>query len=254
MNVLILLNLFFQIISIIPNWNLKNASENLLKGNTNTYTYTITLREMYELVGKLEKTITRTEGENIQIIHKNDLYIKEKGQNDTDFKKYENVNFENIESLYKLGSKILCPTGKHFPIKIGETLLEEITNSDIDTNKEWDLKCYRHNHGDGYFFTYFLLNERNQTYQLKNYNTYDKLTYLQLHQDLYDFKLVDKTASTDDAPYPICALVKWGGYIQYMATQYKFGTNMDRDQDDNKTLILAKAYTQGYFSNYSNYF
>ena len=78
MNVLILLNLFFQIISIIPNWNLKNASENLLKGNTNTYTYTITLREMYELVGKLEKTITRTEGENIQIIHKNDLSIKVK--------------------------------------------------------------------------------------------------------------------------------------------------------------------------------
>ena len=123
-----------------------------------------------------------------------------------------------------------------------------------EAKNEWDLKCYRHNHGDGYFFTYFLLNERNQTYQLKNYNTYDKLTYLQLHQDLYDFKLVDKTDSWNNAPYPICALVKWGGSIQYMATQYKFGDQMDRDTDINKTLILAKAYTQGYFSNYSNYF
>jgi len=55
MKALLFLNLLLSTLSIIPNWNLKNSSKDLL--TSNTYTYTITHREMYNLVGKLDKTI-----------------------------------------------------------------------------------------------------------------------------------------------------------------------------------------------------
>ena len=57
MVILIILNLFLSIISIIPNWNLENSAKNIL--TENSYTYTITHREMYGLIAKLNKTIVR---------------------------------------------------------------------------------------------------------------------------------------------------------------------------------------------------
>ena len=48
---LILLNLFFPIISVLPIWNLAKSSRELL--TSNSYTYTISHREMYSLKAKL---------------------------------------------------------------------------------------------------------------------------------------------------------------------------------------------------------
>ena len=62
------LTFFFSTKEIIPIWNLVSASEDIL--TTSTTTYTITHRNMYKLIGKLEKTITRdTEGKITQKIH-----------------------------------------------------------------------------------------------------------------------------------------------------------------------------------------
>ena len=49
---LILLNLFLLSISLIPNWNLKASSKDLLvsSSNINTYNYIVTHRLMYRLV------------------------------------------------------------------------------------------------------------------------------------------------------------------------------------------------------------
>ena len=60
MKVLIFLYLVLSTISIIPNWNLKDSSKDLLPTGTDTCTYTITHRLMYNLIGKLDKTITRS--------------------------------------------------------------------------------------------------------------------------------------------------------------------------------------------------
>lgn len=85
---LFFLTLFFSTKEIIPIWNLESASKDIL--TTNTATYTITEREMYKLIGKLEKTITRdTEG---KITHKNTLYLTNKGETTT--KTIDNVDFE----------------------------------------------------------------------------------------------------------------------------------------------------------------
>ena len=91
MKILIFINLFLVIFSVVPLWNLKNCSIDLLQ-NTNNYNYIITHIYMYEITAKLEKTITKTD--EAKIIHGNTLYIDGilKG----------NVFFENIDSVHKL--------------------------------------------------------------------------------------------------------------------------------------------------------
>ena len=137
---LILLDIFLSIFSIIPEWNLKNFATDLLGSSTST-SYVITSRLMYGLRARLEKTITK-EGETIT--HKNKLYFED---SDTSNKKEcDGVNFENIESLYKLNKRLLCAMGKHHPIDLDDSC-KEINNEKNDENnseKEWDLKCYLH--------------------------------------------------------------------------------------------------------------
>ena len=178
--VLLLLNLFYLSISIIPNWNLKDSAKDLLdtSTSTNTYTYTVTHRAMYKLEAKLQKTLKR-EANGI-ITQKNKLYI-----NGT-FK--SEVSFENIESFYKTdsGKKLMCPIGKYDPINLND--MKEINNN-IKKNNIWDLKCYNHNSGKVYFFAFYLMNGAKQVYDLNSDNSYKQYERLQLHSELYDFKL-----------------------------------------------------------------
>ena len=145
---------------------------------------------MYNLHALLKKTITKSDDGTIT--HQNRLYIDsiDKGV----------VSFENIESFYKKddGRQLLCP----------------ITN-DIDKNEKWNLKCYNHNAGSGYFFVYYFNNGEKQVYDLTIDSVYIWYEHLQLHRELYDFKLVNKVDGNTLAFYPMCALIKWDGYIQF---------------------------------------
>ena len=140
--IFILLNLLFSGISILPNWDLASSSKNLLPG-TNTYTYTISLRDMYKLKSELKKTITRLEDGTIT--HSNTLKL-----NSTDV--IRTVDFEVIESFYQLddGRRILCPIGKFEPINLDN--LNKYENDKLNKTKNWDLKCYNHN--NGFFFIF----------------------------------------------------------------------------------------------------
>ena len=252
MKALLFLNLLLSTLSIIPNWNLKNSSKDLL--TSNTYTYTITHREMYNLIGKLDKTIERSTSDN-SITHKNTLYIK--NDDNSNAKTIDNVTFENIESLYKMKDgddnfrRILCPIGKHHPINIDSNPFQENDNSDIDDNNEWDLKCYNHN--EGHFFIYYFMNGEKQVYDLKTWG-YTKLDNLKMFDELYDFKLVNKDENKENGPYPICALIKLDNNINFFASKYNFGDSITRSDDENRNLTSAKTYTQGYFNNYTNHF
>ena len=243
---LIFLNLFFSTISVLPNWNLKASSQNLLDSSTdpNSYTYVITHRAMYKLEAELKKNITRHD--NGTITHKNELFI-----NGTS---YGMVSFEQIESFYhtEKGKRILCPIGKYDPITLDG--MTEITNN-ITKNDNWDLKCYNHNSGKVYFFVFYFMNGENQVYDLETNFTYTRYQHLQLHSELYDFKLKNREGENDDNSYPICALVKYDNKIQFLATKYglKSGT-IWRDHDLNKPLIDAKAYSKGNFNNNTNHF
>ena len=255
MKVLIFLYLFLSSISIVPNWNLKDSSKDLLPTGTDTCTYTVVDRMMYDLIGKLDKTITRS---GSGITHSNTLYIRNNVEGSTT-QTFTNVNFENIESLYKFtdgnnsGKRFLCPIGKHHPINIDNDPFSEINNNEIDGNNEWDLKCYNHN--ENHFFVYYFMNGEKQVYDLSG-STYTERTSLKMHQELYDFKLVNKDKSKQNGPYPICALIKMNNSIVFFASEYIFSADgsISRSPDKNLTITRAKTYTQGYFNNYTNHF
>jgi hypothetical protein len=222
MNVLIFLYLILSTISIIPNWNLKDSSKDLLPTGTDTCTYTVVDRMMYNLIGKLDKTITRS---GSTITHSNTLYIRNKDAAESTTQTFTNVNFENIESLYKFtsgsnnGKRFLCPIGKHHPINIDGSPFSEIDNTDIDDNIEWDLKCYNHN--KGHFFVYYFMNGEKQVYDLSG-STYTERTSLKMHQELYDFKLVNRDNIKTSGPYPICALIKMNNSIVFFCIRIYF--------------------------------
>ena len=95
MKLLIFLCLFLSSISIVPNWNLKDSSKDLLPTGTDTCTYTVVDRMMYDLIGKLDKTITRS---GSTITHSNTLYIRNKDAAESTTQTFTNVNFENIST------------------------------------------------------------------------------------------------------------------------------------------------------------
>ena len=72
---------------------------------------------------------------------------------------------------------------------------------------------------------------------------------------MFDFKLVNEDVSI--YYYPMCSLVDWGGYIQFVGTEYILRSgdnNPERSTDKNKTLIKEKKYSQAVFENSTNHF
>ena len=115
-------------IEIIPNWNLDSAADKLLS-SSGSITFTLVEREMYSVKVKLDKTITKSDS---IITQTNNLYID--GGNAIA------VNFENIESFYKLnGVYIVCPKGKYHPYDA--TNKKYLTPLGFEEKGDWDLKC-----------------------------------------------------------------------------------------------------------------
>ena len=56
---------------------------------------------------------------------------------------------------------------------------------------------------------------------------------------MYDFKLVNLENNIDRNPYPMCALVKWDNYIQFIGTKLNLANNDEiyRNDDIRKTLL-----------------
>ena len=253
MVILILFVLFFSIYSIIPNWNLQTISKDLLPTSTTPPTdyisFDVANRHMYGVTGRLEKLIRRWP--NGTITHNNTLYVKNDGNSESDYKFPQKINFENIESLYKLNDRrILCPVGKYHVIDLNADL-NVIKNNNFEENNEWDLKCYYHD--KGYFFVYYLYNGRKQVYNLPEVSVsgYTSLDHLILYDELYDFKLVNGNSQTT---YPLWALVNKDGYIFFVATEYNFGTSISKSDDKLINITKVKTHTQAYFNYYTNHF
>jgi len=211
---IIVINSFFFIFSVVPLWNFKQSSIDLLQ-NRNNYSYEIAYKYIYEMEVKLEKTIYKNEAG--KIIHENYLTAK----NEAKIK----VKFENIDSSYKLDGygKIICPMGKYNPFRLDNNNMEEIINNNFNQAEyDWNLKCYYHR--TGHFLTSYLNNGENQIYFLKSDYTY-KSEHLKIHNEMYDFKLVNLEYNNDRNPYPMCALVKWDNYIQFIGTKLNLANN-----------------------------
>ena len=156
---------FLSILSVIPIWDLKNCSFDLLKNDIN-YTYLIAHRYMFYTEIKLEKEIKKNN--NGTITHENYLTLDKNSK--------KKVEFENIESFYKLkdGKHIICPIGKYNPI-IFEDMTEIINTNFSQNESDWNLRCY--NHDTGFLFVFYLNNGENQVYDLRDdkYIKYENL-------------------------------------------------------------------------------
>ena len=241
----IIIHLLLPIYSVVPIWDLKKSSIDLLK-NGNSYNYRITYRFMYQITALLVKSINKTNEGKIK--HENILYIN--GQ----FKAI--VQFENIDSFfgaYREGVVLnfLCPMGKYHVINLDD--MNEINNEFLESDNNWDLKCYYHS--TGFFFVFYLSNGEDQVYALEA-SSYHNLKNLDIHRKMYDFKLANVGESIH-GNYPMCSLVDWGGYIQFVGTEYILRSgdnNPERSTDKNKTLIKEKKYSQAVFENSTNHF
>ena len=70
---------------------------------------------------------------------------------------------------------------------------------------------------------------------------------------MYDFKLANRDHPSSNGNYPMCSLVKYQGFIQFIGTEYILQNdfNPQKSIDKNKTLIIAKEYSQAVFDNYT---
>ena len=224
--------------TILPLWNLEESAEDLLR-SSNTHTYQISDRFMYELHLELKKIITRN---GDKITHINTLKL---GSNTY------TVNFENVESFYQkydtVDLYILCPRGSFHPVKLFD--MTNITFDNWIKDDIWDLKCYYHK--SGYFLIYYLMNGNYEVKSLKNRDSeWKSPTHLNLYDEIYDFKLKNKEDNNEN-PYSFLAIVKEGNYLKLIGT--KIGLENDneigRETDQKMELTTAKKYSQGYFSN-----
>ena len=254
MNAFLISNLFLTCFSIIPLWNLKLSSIDLLQ-NRNNHIYTINEKEMYGLKVKLQRNIYKsTDG---KLKYENELFIDNNSKG--------KVDFENIESFYKydqihLSFSLLCPMGKYHPFYINN--MEQIINHNLDQSDiDWNLKCYYHR--TNFFFAFYLNKEGNHIFDLQNDKSFVSYPDLQMGKELYDYILVNKEGSSfpssQEDNYPICALVKENNTIQFARTEYILNKNNNLNngstkQKKYKKLIESKNYSQANFYNKSKNF
>jgi hypothetical protein len=241
--------LILYVFPILPVWNIKNTSIDLLPGKTtaDNHEYTIQSGKMYDLPAELKKKITR----------KSDLSVEHNNYLTLDSVEKGTVNFEYFESYYKWkGNQILCPKGNYNPYKVSESNYDEIKYSDDwIQNEKTDLKCYWHRSGV-HLLVYYLRNGENHFLELSGSGTSlvenSKLRFDV--EEIYDFRLVngDTDMTSDTNSYAFMAIIKSEGLIKLMGTtMYLFGNS----QSLGPTLDLfePKKYSQGYFDS-NNYF
>ena len=197
--------------SIVPLWDLKQASKNLLTSTSvgTSHWYKIDERPMDDLTAKLEKTIKRLEGGVIE--QKNTITLNgvNKGT----------VNFEFFESYYIWKNNyILCPHGNYNPYKeSGGSFVEIKYNDNWLKNDDTDLKCYLHRTGNSHLLVYYLRNEGNYFLEFSDLSLTENTKLRFDFDEIYDFKLVNRDINENDVKsYKFMAIFKKDGYIKLM--------------------------------------
>ena len=144
LSLFIISNLISIILAVLPIWNLKDSSVDLLPESTNEYSYIFTEKNYHQ------KKITRT---GDVITKTNSMYSETIGITQN------NVDYEDIESVCVLYSDnnrhVICPKGKYHPIYYyyNNDNKNTLYAGGIDSSKDWSLKCYKHD--TGFIFVFY---------------------------------------------------------------------------------------------------
>ena len=135
---LIITNLLFSSLSIVPLWDFQKSTIDLLSIR-DPYDYDITDAVIhdsmrFQLNKKIQKMNGQVEIKNTLIINYNDNINDE-------------VPFQEIESAYtdKYGRYFICPKGRHHVYYFypkGNIRKKELKHDDFVDEGDWELKCY----------------------------------------------------------------------------------------------------------------
>ena len=206
-----------NVFSVLPVWNLKNTSIDLLPHKTTSeyHEYTIINSvKMYELTATLKKKLSRKA--DLSVHHANNLELDnvDKGA----------VTFEYFESYYKWSSnQILCPKGIYKPYKVNGNNYEEISyNNTWLQNNKTDLKCYYHRSGGEHLLSYYFMNGENYFLEFSGTSLIENSKLRFNVDEMFDFKLENRGENNapelSNSAYPFMALVKIDGYIKIIGT------------------------------------
>ena len=238
--IVIFINLLNKFFSVVPIWDFNESSINLLSTDS-SHTYSIN--------GFNCQITKKIENNNDEINYKKYLIV---GGNDKG-----EIDFEDATYFYSTvfgASNVVCPRGKFHPYEYDNN--NNVNTLSFTEGGDWDLKCF--GHSQGWFYIFYLNNKKDYLYAFKNSNT--KIKYENYFgNELYDFILKDGTTFADDYGFPL-AIIYWdtNGFLTLrgagliMNLNQNFINKADRIGME-KSLILAKNYSQAYFASDCNF-
>ena len=245
---LLIINSFISIFLIIPEWNITTAGDDLL-GTSTEKEILVNYRDMYEAQVKMIKKLIKNSSGSITYENYIQIGVTKR-----------QVKFEHIESVYnRLNRYIICPRGAHHPYDFSNNV--ELKPNNFE-GKNWNLTCYLHevdNHHK-FLLVFYHMNGNNINAYLTNTNSHiewsdaPKIAQNQIYE-LYDYKL-DKDNGVDST-YKMMAFLKDGtnlrlGSVNMLLKEGDQSSSVTHLSDKNQYKL--KAYSEGFFSNYTGYF
>ena len=139
------INLILLSFSIVPFWNLKKSSKDLLPGeNSNKEIIMKDITLHFNLRYIFRRKLQKNNGVPTLINHFTCQFTNDPNNI---LVVNHNVDFEEIESAYTdvNGRYYICPKGRNHPIyeyKTNNIIMEPLKPDGFDDNGDWELKCY----------------------------------------------------------------------------------------------------------------
>jgi len=231
---------------LVQKWNLIDSSIDLL-ANTDNMAIKEFEEEKDNLYIQLYKWIQK---ENGTIVSRNNLKIAK----DNMFIFEGDVNFDKIESIYYINNNIIvCPKGKYHPVFFYGNQYSNLSLPNFKEKGDWELKCYHHY--SGYFLVFYLMNKDSQLFYkyLQNDNWKTKV----LHEEIYDFKLVNEEDSQSNIEYPFTYIIKEENNIWLYGSKITLTNDgiYPNDCCGRNLITKAKDYSRGCFEkNYDHFY
>ena len=233
---LIICFLVFQALSVVPEWDLSKAGEDLL-GTNSEITIEVNHRRFLSVDMIMKKKLTKENG-SIKIKNLLNIAGTEK-----------EVPFDQVESYYNLFSTyIVCPKGKYHPYNFNTK--EEVIPKDF-VGENWDLRCYKHNI---FFLVFYLMNGDNANIYLTNMKKIDWYNGASIDKEkireTYDFLLQEDKDKYGN--YQMMSILNKDNNIKLAYLAYKLEEGEGKQYVDYQRdiqIIEKGSYTQAYFKN-----
>lgn len=248
---LFIFNILFEIItSILPLWDFKNSSIDLLsnKLSINKTTY------IKETNNKKFKLIKEFKKEGNIIKKQNYFQINNNTINEISDDITEKTNWEDINNFYYLNNRyFICPQGRYTMVeyKLNSSNLINLIENPFESSLEgWDLKCHYYSN---YIYNVLLNFESRiffEGYIITSINSF-QLTFKE--GKIFDF--IELRNSQKDGMYGFFRLIEDDKIDRIYLTQFNIiNGNLFTHQTNKIFLDYIKKYTYAYFNNDNRFF